>query len=765
MKSSIKRLLICMMLIVSFSFISACNSDNDEVNDTIPTFESFEIKSESSKNLLSSDNNASVSLLSNDDKPFGETKKTIEEKINEEIDLGEQISFSYAVQKNEYVYAITKINNPSSKAISSITINGYRYTSNMFENNSTREEIIVMINVGNEEGIKSYTLEKIRYIEGSNTKEVEITGNVNRIIKIGNLSNLIHQEKDLIITSTNISFTFEITDYSSAISKTNGKVSAILYDGENTVIKNIQIGTQIVDFDDLEANKKYQYAVVATYDKLDGNGKQNYILRKNTITTNDSKIPEYTITKANIINGTITVVSKAIEGTILPIIVTPDEGYMLEKLYYVGSNSSVKHNISNRQFEMPNMNITIYATFKEKNIENEDVSSKFLQGYITNDNTILETEHFTFEIDANVYVPGYLEEYIEVIYDALERVSRLKFYNEHYNPAKIVIEVEKIKSEKNPDAEVAGAYAYSKEARIHISSGDLLLGNSYAISHELSHILMYSQSSWSYSQVFTEGFAQYNSYKATQYLEEYNYNVAKSLEDAKANLGDMSIHGNIYSKTIKYWIENTKEAYEISGNGAYSIGFRFMSYLDNKYSNYSNWIKYYEKINPYYTNKNVNQQVNLQIQYAAMEQTYGVNVFDGFYPWLRINESILFKDPWQEENSLYDMAAMEYTYIYPYFYAGGHSTHMTKYYKFKYYNLYVGIDEARNYLKHYKKKNVNNLKLKLEKEVEVELYDSNNNLIDSKVDDEFSLVGVSYIKLVGEGTLGKSYTHGLEIVY
>ena len=108
---------------------------------------------------------------------------------------------------------------------------------------------------------------------------------------------------------------------------------------------------------------------------------------------------------------------------------------------------------------------------------------------------------------------------------------------------------------------------------------------------------------------------------------------------------------------------------------------------------------------------------------------------------------------------------MEYAYIYPMFYNRGNITTIGQFYKLKYNNLYVGIDEARNYLQNYKNKNVSNLKLKLEKQVMVELYDSNNNLIEARVDDEFSLVGVSYIKLVGSGILGERYTEGLQILY
>jgi hypothetical protein len=172
--------------------------------------------------------------------------------------------------------------------------------------------------------------------------------------------------------------------------------------------------------------------------------------------------------------------------------------------------------------------------------------AEFTNGYITSSKTDIETDHFTFKIDENVFVPSYLEEYIEVIYDALETASGLSFYNAHYNPGKIIIEVEKVKNEKYPESEMKGAYAYSIGAKIHVSSGDLLLGNSYAIVHELSHILQYSQSSWHYNKVYGEGFAQYTSFKASRYLEKNNIEVAKAIESSGSQISNMSIYGNIF---------------------------------------------------------------------------------------------------------------------------------------------------------------------------------------------------------------------------
>ena len=400
------------------------------------------------------------------------------------------------------------------------------------------------------------------------------------------------------------------------------------------------------------------------------------------------------------------------------------------------------------------------STVKPEELPENGTTLFASNSYITNKATIIETEHFKFEIDENVFVPGYLEEYIEIIYDTLETVSGLSFHNEVYNPGKIVIEVAKPYNEKFPESELGGAYAYSKGATIHICAGDLLLGNTYTITHELSHILQYSQSSWHYSQVYVEGFAEYTSHKAAKYLEDNNIVAAYLVGPSYSHINNMEIHGDLYSQTIEYWIENPKEASSISFNSAYAVGFRLMSYLDDVYGNYSNWIKYYETVNPYHKNKYVDQEVTLTNQLKAMKVTYGDNVLNNFYSWVKVNESKFAR----QDSSIYDLSALEEVIIYPEFNAVGDTTTLSDY-VFKYNNLLINIEEARNYLKYYKNRDVSNLKLKLQTSKQVALYNENKELILNEVDDEFLLDGVSYIKLVGEGTLGAMYKKGFMLVY
>ena len=390
-----------------------------------------------------------------------------------------------------------------------------------------------------------------------------------------------------------------------------------------------------------------------------------------------------------------------------------------------------------------------------------ETSSMFLEGTITEEATVLNTEHFKIELPENVYVPGYFVEYLEIIYDALETVSGLSFYNEQYNPDKIIIIVDKNNDTEN---EFSQSYAYTMGSIIHVSSGDLLLGHSSTLIHELSHILQYSRSVWIYSDVLSEGFAQYNAYKTIKYLESNNISVAKANTLKEALIGNVTLSGDIYSKSIEYWIENADETYNISSNGMYSVGMRFISYLDDIYKNYSKWFIEYEEKNSSSMAIFFSRDLSIEQQLNALKDSYGSNVLDNFYSWLRVYEEAYFVNPWENEVD-YNLTELDKTYIFPYFYDDEISVNMSKFYKFSYNDLYINISETRNYLQNYKGKNVNSLTLKLSERVKVELYDANNEIILTKTSDEFSLSKVSYIKLVGHGTLGEKGKHGLKITY
>ena len=73
--------------------------------------------------------------------------------------------------------------------------------------------------------------------------------------------------------------------------------------------------------------------------------------------------------------------------------------------------------------------------------------------------------------------------------------------------------------------------------------------------------------------------------------------------------------------------------------------------------------------------------------------------------------------------------------------------------KFNYEDLYVSIDSIRMYLGDYKQLDTSDLKLKLSGKVGVNLYQADGSYTTVLYDSPISLENVSYIKLLGAGTL------------
>lgn len=66
-------------------------------------------------------------------------------------------------------------------------------------------------------------------------------------------------------------------------------------------------------------------------------------------------------------NGTVTASpTEASQGETITLIVTPDNGYQLDKLYYVATGTTTEVSITGTTFAMPESDVTVYATFTEK---------------------------------------------------------------------------------------------------------------------------------------------------------------------------------------------------------------------------------------------------------------------------------------------------------------------------------------------------------------------------------------------------------------
>ena len=97
------------------------------------------------------------------------------------------------------------------------------------------------------------------------------------------------QIADEVVGINNISFTASINDQLELIKMSEGEVLAILCN-DDTVIsqQKLTLGeVNNINFDGLDKDTTYRYAIVANYDSLDGTGFNTYVLYKKEFTTKE----------------------------------------------------------------------------------------------------------------------------------------------------------------------------------------------------------------------------------------------------------------------------------------------------------------------------------------------------------------------------------------------------------------------------------------------------------------------------------------------
>ena len=183
----------------------------------------------------------------------------------------------YYARKNQDIYITVHINNPASYEILSFTLNGTKYQSYMFEDGSNSEALVLKVNVGDAEGIVEYTIDAIKYVDGTEIKDVRMDGE--RTVKVGVYSEDPEDHPSALITDKtldidSITFTPTVTDPNGAVDASNGAVFAYLYRGEEQIAsRELTIGeSTAVTFEGLEQRVEYRYLIVAYYDSFDGRG-------------------------------------------------------------------------------------------------------------------------------------------------------------------------------------------------------------------------------------------------------------------------------------------------------------------------------------------------------------------------------------------------------------------------------------------------------------------------------------------------------------
>lgn len=389
-------------------------------------------------------------------------------------------------------------------------------------------------------------------------------------------------------------------------------------------------------------------------------------------------------------------------------------------------------------------------------------------GYVTTAEETIDTGALVFHIGENVFVPGHLREVSAALAQTLPQVTGLPLTGNGYGckqfrDGNIHITATRDSLYGGQDwftgldsSELGSAWA---DITMHASvcPGDLFLYDNYAIIHEVSHVLRFKQTGWFFTMPLEEGFAEFTTHQVLKALEETNPTAAYYLGRSCQTTWNMFItdYDALYAQPVEYWLENE---FPYSGNPNYVVGFRFMWYLQEVYGSYTKWLTDYEAASPYtasgfgWEGENADPATVLE----SMKQTYGADVFDKFYPWLRANEA-LFEPKWDVYHA--DYTDVEAVNLYPRFWA---DTSYTELYRMDYEDLYVNLESVRTYLEDYKGINASALTLYNPGKVTVNLYRADGSYTTVSGRKEVSLKDISYIKLVGKGQLDLLRIYGYE---
>ncbi|MBQ9784080.1 MAG: leucine-rich repeat protein [Clostridia bacterium] len=229
------------------------------------------------------------------DAPFGDANG-LENAAKEVLDTVGPSRADYYARPNSTVYITVHLYNPDEFEIVSLRLNGVKYTNYMFENGSDLENLILKVELGAEEGVLEYTVDSIKYIDGTKITDTGDKEEEKDVLMRGDPTVTIGVCSEETVAQATVSsqaadfdtlgVALRVDDPSGLIAESAGALYAVLYDG-NEIIKSapLTVGDNLVLFEGLTFGTLYQYAVVATYDAMDGAGYAMHVLYKNAFYT------------------------------------------------------------------------------------------------------------------------------------------------------------------------------------------------------------------------------------------------------------------------------------------------------------------------------------------------------------------------------------------------------------------------------------------------------------------------------------------------
>lgn len=287
-----------------------------------------------------------------------------------EIETSNKIEFY--TSKNETFNIIVHLYNPKSYEILSFTLNGIKYQSYEFQEGSNSSKLIINVTSPNNPGLCEYTIDAIKYIDGSTIKDVSMDGE--KTIKVGvkydNLPSCKLLNESITIDTINLSV--DIKDDNNLINTKNG-LYFFLFDGTRIIeSQKLSIGVNNIKYNLLQMSTNYEYMIVSVYDDYSGNGLRSVSLYEGSfksmdgVTINPSLITDNTITvettkynnsikikEINLYNGDELINTSNLDTTLFTSLLSNHE-YLIEVVYtYLLNNNVITSKVTKEVSTLP----------------------------------------------------------------------------------------------------------------------------------------------------------------------------------------------------------------------------------------------------------------------------------------------------------------------------------------------------------------------------------------------------------------------------
>ena len=217
---------------------------------------------------------------------FGNDKQPIKDAAADHLGVTPSAQDDYYAAPNSDIYITVHFENPDEYEILSFRLNGVKYAVQQFLPGSDLENLIIKLNVGDVEGLQSYTITEIKYVDGESITERDVLMRGDDTIKV-----YVSYKEQPTATVTGETVGFDSISFGVSVTNPNNVIGAdslwaVLYDGETILQKQaLTVGENTVAFNGLTTGTLYQYAIVARYNAYDGEGDVLHVLQEAMVST------------------------------------------------------------------------------------------------------------------------------------------------------------------------------------------------------------------------------------------------------------------------------------------------------------------------------------------------------------------------------------------------------------------------------------------------------------------------------------------------